>query len=141
MNKVSVLWCFSTNRTHALDLCLVFMSRTHFEQVWGNRSPNFYKWKFWICNSDAHWTRCHQLPLLMLHFKTLVWHFIPTSWYMCITLTCFLGNLKCTKTTLRLKYWNVTCLWYFEIECCIEVVPYTYTYACGKNIFIGNHID
>ena len=25
-------WCFPTNRAHALDLYLVFMSRTHFKQ-------------------------------------------------------------------------------------------------------------
>ena len=38
-------WCFLTNRAHALDLYLVFMSRTHFKQSVGELvdSPNFYK--------------------------------------------------------------------------------------------------
>jgi hypothetical protein len=39
-------WCFSTNRAHALDLCLIFMSRTHFEQDMRSFStPKFYKVK------------------------------------------------------------------------------------------------
>jgi len=29
-------WCFPTNRAHALDLCLVSMSRTHFSQLLEN---------------------------------------------------------------------------------------------------------
>ena len=38
-------WCFSTNRAHALDLYLAFMSRTHFKQSMGEPvdSPYFYK--------------------------------------------------------------------------------------------------
>ena len=32
INILLVLLVFSTNRTHALDLCLVSMSRTHFEK-------------------------------------------------------------------------------------------------------------
>jgi hypothetical protein len=32
-------WCFPTNRAHALDLYLVFMSRTHFKQMWGEDNP------------------------------------------------------------------------------------------------------
>jgi hypothetical protein len=38
---------FSTNRGHALDLYLVFMSRTHFEQNMDEfvNSPKFYKVK------------------------------------------------------------------------------------------------
>jgi len=32
INILFVLLVFSTNRTHALDLCLVSMSRTHFEK-------------------------------------------------------------------------------------------------------------
>ena len=40
MNKVWFCWCFSTNRAHALDLCLVFVTRTHFEQGVG-RSVDF----------------------------------------------------------------------------------------------------
>jgi hypothetical protein len=45
--------------------------------------------------------------------------------------------LKWTKTTLWLKVWKVTRLWHLGVEACIEIVPYTYTYACGKNNFIG----
>ena len=43
--KFWLCWCFSTNRAHALDLYLVFMSRTHFKQSVGedSRLPNFYK--------------------------------------------------------------------------------------------------
>ena len=35
-------WCFPTNRVHALDLYLVFMSMTHFMQSMGESvdSPN-----------------------------------------------------------------------------------------------------
>jgi hypothetical protein len=43
MNKVLVLLVFFHQQTHAFDLYLVFMSRTHFEQVWGSQSPNSYK--------------------------------------------------------------------------------------------------
>ena len=46
MNKVLVLLVFfSTNRAHALDLYLVFMSRTHLKQSMGESvdSLNFYK--------------------------------------------------------------------------------------------------
>ena len=45
MNKVLVVLVFSTNRTDALDLYLVFMSRTHFKQSMGKLvdSSNFYK--------------------------------------------------------------------------------------------------
>ena len=43
--KFWLCWCFPTNRAHALDLYLVFMSRTHFKQSVGkdSRLPNFYK--------------------------------------------------------------------------------------------------
>jgi hypothetical protein len=38
--KFLFYWCFSTNKAHAVDLYLVFMSRTHFEQsVGGNDLP------------------------------------------------------------------------------------------------------
>ena len=30
--KFLFYWCFTTKRAHALDLCLIFISRTHFEQ-------------------------------------------------------------------------------------------------------------
>jgi hypothetical protein len=67
-------------------------------------------------------------------FKMLVWHFLPPSWYIYDILTCFNVILKWTKTTLQLKFWKVTWLWHFEIEACIKIVPYTYTYACGEKI-------
>ena len=34
-----------------------------------------------------------------------------------------------------MKKWHVYDI--FVIEACIKIVPYTYTYACGENIFIG----
>ena len=38
--KVWFCWCFSTGRTHALDLCLIFVTRTHFERsVGGSVDP------------------------------------------------------------------------------------------------------
>jgi hypothetical protein len=57
------------NKAHALDLYLVFMSRTHFEQSVGESI-------FLNYTSESSepaimmYTRCHQL-LLMLDFKTL----------------------------------------------------------------------
>jgi hypothetical protein len=75
-------------------------------------------------------------------WKTLVWHVAPSSWYMHATLICII----CTLNMNQDHTWNklfekndeiMTCLWHLEIEAYIKNVPYTYTYACGKNIFIG----
>jgi hypothetical protein len=60
-------------RAHALDLYLVFANRTHFEQSVEEfvNSPNSTSENSEPANMHAHWVRCCQLTLLMLHFKLL----------------------------------------------------------------------
>ena len=114
--KIIKFWfycCFPTNRAHALDLYLVFMSRTHFEQSVGESIPQFLEVK--VLNLQQWWTLRTTLLALTTNASlqnvglTVPLIFLVHMWKYFDMLLC---NLKWTKNTLKINFWKVTCLWH-----------------------------
>ena len=59
--KLWFYWCFPTNRAHALDLYLVFMSRTHFKQSVGELIPHILQVK--VLNPLDTYSGYHQIAM------------------------------------------------------------------------------
>ena len=129
---------FPTNRAHALDLYLVFMGRTHFEQRVGESIPQLLQVK--VLNLQQ-WCTLNKMSLASTTNASLQnvgltppLPFLVHVWYF----DMLLCNLKWTKTTLGLKFWKVTCLRHF-LDRSLHEVCSIYIYLClWENILIGN---
>ena len=126
--------------------------------MWGKPSKESFKQKEWTTTSHLPiGTWCLYAPMTRTHFEWSVgglinpkvkvlnmqqWCFTSKRWFdtsshLLGTFVMLLCNLKWTKTTLRLKFWKVICLWHFW-DRSLHKVCSIYIYLClWENIFIG----